>query len=1171
MAVSDQFQNSTHQFQILRELCQLSISAVQNGLQTLYSNQLISGQLLSKDLFEAELEADIEAYQRITISNFWREFTFVRSLIFGNQLMSAIPTAFTIIVRSDSPGTIRSSPGVNTNSFRQLNGSSCSCTDYPSCHMPAGFYNIMTFDTSRGIFDQQTLSPEEYLSGWFTGCWSSESLLLSKPDYFYNQTVLNTILFYVNDSASSGQFIVLNYTENSRFDSTVTIETLVEGLFVEQWSKELNYTAYFHQCQPNTCVFEKNERASVLFIFTSLLGLYGGLSVVLIFITPYVVTYIMKRFQQKSNNLLIEQTITTDTAGSYLQLLKQFWNLIINLNIFKSSRKTSVIDQQHQRWSTRFYLILLSIVVLFLTFYTWFSTESRIIQIKNPSLNLVKNLQAQFPSLQCPCTELSISYEDLIYLQPKYHQICSSEFVTSKWIQGLNQITSRSAANLYFADFRYASPMFQLLKSLCDLTNETIMNELLVFGQTQLVTADLIQSELFQGQLELAIEQFKVNTPNSLLRLLHLIRNFTYMNQFLSGSYANFNVQYSTVQEYAKSNVTLEVYGSTSTLANGTSYSCSCANDIECGRSAALYVGPSGARKIIFIIPGFYSRCFPVESLLPSTMECFYDNNSCLESLGNLTNETLFIEIKKLNASQPSRFTINTTINTLLEQLFIETWSSILFYPTYFNKCRPISCFYTVITQKGTLQVVATITGLIGGLSIAFRLITPSIILCLMTVFRSCRPSQTNALRRENINLILHSITIRHRIRGFFTTLNTFEQKHKKAINQTELYLQRQSTRVYFLLLLLAVFILVVYTLLTYQQSNTTIKISSFEKFQQLQNLYHSTTVECPCTNISFPSTTFCQLEPIFHQICSSDFVSQDWLNILFLSYKTQNIFNMSSYTFIGTAFTYFQTLKIMCDLTKEAVLDGRDLFLAKQVVSAHMPNYDIFNRQTVAALTAFKSSLSSNFVHTLHMLLGMAQGNGLVSAYSTNWDIFLPNMTKDATIYTKARVYNVCNCAISASCNQSSIPYVPGYVVGCLPLQSLLRSTLECFYNQSCINMITSYVNVLIVPQKLNLTNTRFLPNLLIDNLVQEMFIEFWSLNVSYEKFFQQCQPMFCSYKLIDRYNVLYVVTTIVGLYGGLTVLLKLVVPFIVRRLYDLFRQNRRINIQVLPIEERY
>ena len=398
-----------------------------------------------------------------------------------------------------------------------------------------------------------------------------------------------------------------------------------------------------------------------------------------------------------------------------------------------------------------------------------------------------------------------------------------------------------------------------------------------------------------------------------------------------------------------------------------------------------------------------------------------------------------------------------------------------------------------------------------------------------------------------------------------------FEKTHRAAVTEPELYLQRQSTRVYFLLLLLALFILVVYTSLIYQQDNNTINISTLEKFQYLQDEYGPTTVECPCTNISFTRATFYQVEPVFHQICSSDFIKTDWLNPLFKSYGYQNISENHSFTFSGTAFSYFQSLRIMCDLTKQAVIDAQDLFLATQVVSAFMLDYDLFDGQTDATLTSFKSTLPDSFVHILQMILGMAQGNGLVSGYSTNWGIFLPNMTEDATIYTKSRIYNGCNCATSASCIQSSTPYVPGFIVGCLPLESFLQSTFECFYNQSCVDMISSYVNAPFIPRALNNTSSRFTSDLLTNEIVQEMFIESWSFNVSYKKFFQQCHPTSCSYTLIGRHNVLYVITTIVGLYGGLTVLLKLVVPFAVHHIHKVVRRHRHANIQVVPLEERY
>lgn len=98
---------ASHQFQTLKILCDLSKATIENGIQKLYNNNLISGYLLNKGYFEAELDADILAFQRITKANFRQELTLVRALMFGNQLMPAIETAFTIIVRSDIPGVIR--------------------------------------------------------------------------------------------------------------------------------------------------------------------------------------------------------------------------------------------------------------------------------------------------------------------------------------------------------------------------------------------------------------------------------------------------------------------------------------------------------------------------------------------------------------------------------------------------------------------------------------------------------------------------------------------------------------------------------------------------------------------------------------------------------------------------------------------------------------------------------------------------------------------------------------------------------------------------------------------------------------------------------------------------------------------------------------------------------
>lgn len=392
-------------------------------------------------------------------------------------------------------------------------------------------------------------------------------------------------------------------------------------------------------------------------------------------------------------------------------------------------------------------------------------------------------------------------------------------------------------------------------------------------------------------------------------------------------------------------------------------------------------------------------------------------------------------------------------------------------------------------------------------------------------------------------------------------TMNMFERSYQAPPTGHELFLQRQSTRLYYLLLLIALFILIIYTSLISQRHNEDIKISSFEFYQIVQNAYPSTSIDCPCTQISFDFSTFYQLEPVFHQICSSDFIGDNWLNNLFVQYKLQNASDTNPQTFIGTAFAYFQSLRLMCDLTKQAVLDAESLFLSRQMVTSSMLNEKLFDEQTITYLNSFKSTVSNNFIEILQTLLGMAQGNGLISGYATNWGVFLPNMTKDATIYTKARIYGDCNCAVSSACTQSSIPYVPGFVVGCLPLESFLRSTFECLYNQTCVTMISSYVSAAVIPRALDKTKSRFNSTQLTNDIVEQMFIESWSYNISYEDFFRQCFPKACSYTSIQRSNILYVITTILSLYGGLTVLLKVLIPFLVRRIYTIVGRRRQVQ----------
>lgn len=60
-------------------------------------------------------------------------------------------------------------------------------------------------------------------------------------------------------------------------------------------------------------------------------------------------------------------------------------------------------------------------------------------------------------------------------------------------------------------------------------------------------------------------------------------------------------------------------------------------------------------------------------------------------------------------------------------------------------------------------------------------------------------------------------------------------------------------------------------------------------------------------------------------------------------------------------------------------------------------------------------------------------------------------------------------------------------------------------------------------------------------------MMIETWNENFNYNQYYEKCAPKLCTYLIIIRNNALYVIITMIGLIGGLSVALRIIVPFAV------------------------
>jgi hypothetical protein len=58
-----------------------------------------------------------------------------------------------------------------------------------------------------------------------------------------------------------------------------------------------------------------------------------------------------------------------------------------------------------------------------------------------------------------------------------------------------------------------------------------------------------------------------------------------------------------------------------------------------------------------------------------------------------------------------SRYKIKTTVKELVNRLFIEKWSTKIYYDRYIAKCAPNICTYSYISNANPLYIANTLIG----------------------------------------------------------------------------------------------------------------------------------------------------------------------------------------------------------------------------------------------------------------------------------------------------------------------------------------------------------------------------------------------------------------------------------------------------------------------------
>ena len=199
--------------------------------------------------------------------------------------------------------------------------------------------------------------------------------------------------------------------------------------------------------------------------------------------------------------------------------------------------------------------------------------------------------------------------------------------------------------------------------------------------------------------------------------------------------------------------------------------------------------------------------------------------------------------------------------------------------------------------------------------------------------------------------------------------LNVFKSHGDQSVEQIKQ--QQISTRLYFSLLagmtnrlipsnldrlcLGFVLILLLFTSLTSDMVMWTESNPSLATFDNLQTSYKST-VKCPCSTMVIPFKKFVSFAPAFHQVCSSDFVTDHWIALLIVT--NNNEFTDTSSQMVQS----FRLLSALCELAKNTITDALERFSLQSLITSNVLNQASFNAQLDTTMERFIQSLLINF-----------------------------------------------------------------------------------------------------------------------------------------------------------------------------------------------------------------
>jgi len=365
--------------------------------------------------------------------------------------------------------------------------------------------------------------------------------------------------------------------------------------------------------------------------------------------------------------------------------------------------------------------------------------------------------------------------------------------------------------------------------------------------------------------------------------------------------------------------------------------------------------------------------------------------------------------------------------------------------------------------------------------------------------------------------------------------------------------------------------ILIIYTAILPQTVTTTVDLPSVEQYEQLK-LQYSDTLTCECSPISIELKSFIELIPKYHQVCSSVYITDEWRRYLvsyITSFPPDIPFPHTNDFRLITGPSFFNVLETFCKIIHEIIENRLKLFESTGYVTKTVVNKKDFLEQQNRSIQLFKTFLHNTFAFSYQTFMEIIEWNSLLTWSSTNYQIDVLRFSPLSVNIIPIIFDGPCPCYFQSSlCSADTFIFygesigstvvperlrlVSDIFTGCYPLFGAMWSSLNCFYYQSCLS---AFIENLQPTEKMNvslleshLVASKFDSDTRIGILFRELMIEEWQENISYESYYEKCNPKQCTYTYVQRFLVSYIISAILGIIGALSLTLRFIIPNLVK-----------------------